>query len=297
MREEPLGYLVTLMEKRRLGKTGHSVSIITLGGCGPGYVDQEEADRAVELAMKHGVNMIDVAPVYGDAEVRLRPWVQKYRNQFFLAEKTTKRTRKEAWEQLHRSLENLGTDHFDLYQFHAVGNVDELKQIFGEGGAMEAFKEAKETGLTRFIGITGHEDLRVHVKALEMFDFDTVLAPVNVASMAHPHPANDFRLLLKAARERDVGVIAIKSILRRRWVGGKKYNTWYEPVDDVKETENVLNFVLSQEGVTTYSMPCDVKLWPTVLEAAERFRKIGEQEQREIVEYARKHLFKPLFPE
>ncbi len=285
------------MEKRRLGKTGHSVSILTLGGCGPGYVSQEEADRAVELAMKHGVNMIDVAPNYGDAEVRLRPWVEKYRNQFFLAEKTAKRTKKEAWEQLHSSLEKLGTDHFDLYQFHAVGTVDELKQIFGKDGAMEAFKEAKETGLARFIGITGHEDLRVHVKALEMFDFDTVLAPINIASMAHPHPANDFRPLLEAAKEKDVGVIAIKSILRRRWVGDKKYNTWYEPVDDAKEAEMVLKFVLSQDGVTTYSMPCDVKLWPTVLEAAERYRKIDEKEQKEMIEYARKKLFKPLFPE
>ena len=285
------------MEKRRLGKTGHSVSILTLGGCGPGYVSQEEADKAVELAMAHGVNMIDVAPNYGDAEVRLRPWVEKYRNQFFLAEKTAKRTRNEAWEQLHRSLEKLGTDHFDLYQFHAVGKVDELKQIFGKGGAMEAFKEAKETGLTRFIGITGHEDLRVHVKALEMFDFDTVLAPINVASMVHPHPVNDFRPLLEAAKEKDVGVIAIKSILRRRWVGDKKYNTWYEPVDDAKEAEMTLKFVLSQEGVTTYSMPCDVKLWPTVLEAAERYREIDENEQKAMIEYARKHLFKPLFPE
>ena len=288
---------MTLLEKRRLGKTGYSVSILTLGGCAPGMVSQEEADKAVELAMKHGVNMIDVAPSYGDAEVRLRPWVEKYRSQFFLAEKTTKRTKKEAWEELHHSLENLGTDRFDLYQFHAVGTIDELKQIFGKDGAMEAFKEAKETGLIRFIGITGHADLRVHVKALEMFDFDTVLAPINIASMVHPHPVNDFRPLLKAAKEKDVGVIAIKSILRRRWVGDKKYGTWYEPVEDEKEVEMVLKFVLSQEGVTTYSMPCDVKLWPTVLEAAEKFRKVNEQEQKEMIECAQKHLFKPLFPE
>ena len=260
-------------------------------------VSQEEADKAIELAMKHSINMIDVAPSYGDAEVRLRPWVEKYRNQFFLAEKTMKRTKKEAWEELHRSLENLGTDHFDLYQLHHVGTIDELQQIFSKDGAIEAFKEAKETGLIRFIGITGHEDIRVHVKALEMFDFDTVLAPINIAGMVHPHPVNDFRPLLKAAKEKNVGVIAIKSILRRRWVGDKKYGTWYEPVDDAKETEMSLKFVLSQEGVTTYSMPCDVKLWPTVLEAAERYQKVDEREQKEMIEYAQKHLFKPLFPE
>jgi predicted aldo/keto reductase-like oxidoreductase len=285
------------MEKRRLGKTGHSVSILTLGGCGPGYVSQEEADKAVELAMKHGVNMIDVAPNYADAEVRLRPWVQKYRNQFFIAEKTAKRTKKEAWEQLHNSLEKLGTDHFDLYQFHAVGTDDELKQIFSKGGAMEAFREAKETGLIKFIGITGHTNLRIHVKALDMFGFDTVLAPINVASMVHPHPSNDFRPLLKAAKEKDVGVIAIKSILKRRWVGDKNYNTWYEPVDNANEVEMAIIFALSQEGVTTYSLPCDVKLWPIVLEAAERYRKIDENEQKEMIEYARKQMFRPLFPE
>jgi predicted aldo/keto reductase-like oxidoreductase len=285
------------LEKRKLGKTGHFASILTLGGCAPGMVSQEEADKAVELAMKHGINMIDVAPSYGDAEIRLRPWVEKYRNQFFLAEKTTKRTRKEAWEELHRSLENLETDHFDLYQLHSVSTVSELKQIFGKDGAMEAFKEAKETGLTRFIGITGHADIQVHIKALEMFDFDTVLAPINIASMVHPHPVNDFRPLLKIAKEKDVGVIAIKSMLRRRWVGEKKYRTWYEPIEDANEAEMALRFTLSQEGVTTYSLPCDVKLWPTVLEVAERYRKIDEKEQKEKIEYAQKHLFKPLFPE
>jgi predicted aldo/keto reductase-like oxidoreductase len=288
---------VVLLEKRKLGKTGYKASVLTLGGCGPGVVNQEEADMAIELAMKHGVNMIDVAPSYVNAEVRLRPWIEKYRNQFFLAEKTTKRTRKEAWEELHHSLENLGTDHFDLYQFHAVSTVNELKQIFSKDGAMEAFKEAKETGLIKFIGITGHADLRVHIKALEMFNFDTVLAPINIASMVHPHSVNDFRPLLKIAKERNVGVIAIKSMLRRRWVGEKKYGTWYEPVDDPNDAEMALKFALSQEGVTTYSMPCDIKLWTTVLKAAERYRKANKKEQKEMIEYARKHLFKPLFPE
>jgi predicted aldo/keto reductase-like oxidoreductase len=285
------------METRRLGKTGYAASILTLGGCGPGVVNQEKADKAVELAMKHGVNMIDVAPTYGEAEKRLRPWVEKYRNRFFLAEKTGKRTRKEAWEELNSSLKNIGTEHFDLYQFHAVGTMDELKQIFGKDGAMEAFKEAKETGLIRHIGITGHADIRVHMKALDMFDFDTVLLPVNVASMVHPDPMNDFRPLLKIAKERDIGIIAIKSILRRRWLGEKRYSTWYEPLDDPKEVEAALIFALSQDGVTTYSMPCDITLWPSVLEAAERFRRLNKQEQKEFIEYGTKHSYKPLFPE
>jgi len=120
---------VIIVEKRRLGNTGHHATILTLGGCGLGRITQEEADKAIKLVMEHGVNMIDVAPTYGEAELRLRPWIEKYRDNFFLAEKTTKRTKEEAWNELNQSLANLGTDHFDLYQFHAVGTVDELEKI------------------------------------------------------------------------------------------------------------------------------------------------------------------------
>jgi len=288
---------VIIVEKRRLGNTGHHATILTLGGCGLGRITQEEADKAIKLVMEHGVNMIDVAPTYGEAELRLRPWIEKYRDNFFLAEKTTKRTKEEAWKELNQSLANLGTDHFDLYQFHAVGTVDELEKIFGKDGAMEAFKEAKETGLIRYIGITGHADLRIHMRALELYDFDTVLAPINVASMAYPDPVNDFRPLLEMARDRDIGVIAIKAISKRRWVGERRYGTWYEPLDNREEIEKALTFTLSQEGVTTYSLPCDVKLWPVLLDIAEEYRRIDEQKQEEIIRYAREHGFKPLFPE
>jgi len=284
------------MEVRRLGRTGHHATITMLGGCGLGRIGQEEADKAVELAMEHGVNTIDVAPTYGEAEVRLRPWVERYRDHFFLAGKTQKRTKAEAWEQLNRSLMRLGTDHFDLYQFHAVGTMDELKQILGEDGAIEALKEARETGLIKYIGVTGHADVRVHMRALELFDFDTVLTPVNVASMVNPDPVNDFRPLIKMARDRDVGVIAIKAIQRRRWTGERRYRTWYEPLESPREIDMALWFTLSQEGVTTYSLPCDVGLWLPVLSAAERYRKLNEQEQEDIIRYARKHEFKPLFP-
>jgi len=288
--------MVVLVETRRLGRTGHRATIITLGGCGPGHVSQEEADRAMNLALSHGLNIIDVAPTYGQAELRLRPWIEKYRDRFFIAEKTGKRTRKEAWEELNQSLRNLGTEYIDLYQFHAVGSAGDLEQIFGKDGAIGAFKEARETGLARYIGITGHQDFGVLLKALELFDFDTVLCPINVPSMAYPDPVNDFRPLLRAAKDRDIGVLAIKMILKRRWVGEKRYGTWYEPLDDPKEIEMALRFGLSQDGVTTYSMPCDIKLWPTVLEAAERYRRINEDEQEEIIKYAREHGFKPLFP-
>lgn len=286
------------METRIFGKTGAKISIITMGGCGLGYVDQNEADKAIKLAMDNGVNIIDVAPTYGNAEIRLNPWIQKYRNKFFLSEKTLKRTKRGAWRQLNRSLERLGTSHFDLYQFHAVSSMDELEQILGEGGAMEAFKEAKETGLIKNIGITAHNDVRILQRALEHSDdFNTILLPVYVAALINPDPVNDFNKILKIAREKNIGVTAIKAISKDRWRSDPIYSTWYEPLDTQEFIDQAVWFTLSQEGVTTYSLPCDVKLWSLVLEAAKRYKKLNDKEQEKIINLAREHKFQPLFPE
>jgi len=286
------------LETRIYGKTRANITIITMGGCGIGYVDQNEADKGIMLAMDNGVNMIDVAPTYGNAEIRLNLWIQKYRNHFFLSEKTLKRTKKGAWRQLTRSLERLGTNHFDLYQFHAVSSMEELEQILGEDGAMEAFKEAKETGLIKNIGITGHNDIRVLQKALEKSDdFDTVLLPVCVAAMVNPNPVNDFNTILKIARNKNIGVTAIKAISRGRWKSNPKYTTWYEPLDTQEFVDQAVWFTLSQEGVTTYSLPCDVKLWSLVLEAAKRYKKLNDNELEKIINLARENKFQPLFPE
>lgn len=286
------------METRTFGKTGAEITFITMGGCGLGYVNQEEADKAVKLAMEHGINMIDVAPTYGNAEVRLNPWIEKHRNKFFLSEKTLKRKKKGALRQLNKSLEKLGTSYFDLYQFHAVSSIEELNQILGENGAMEAFLEAKETGVIKNIGITAHHDVRVLQKALEMSDdIDTILLPVNAASIAHPNPVNDFREILKIAIDKDVGVTAIKAISKNRWQGEASYNTWYEPLDTQDLIDQTVWFTLSQEGVTTYSLPCDVKLWSLVLNAAERYKRLDERKQEQVIKLARENEFYPLFPE
>ncbi|MFX0047501.1 MAG: aldo/keto reductase, partial [Candidatus Hermodarchaeota archaeon] len=257
------------MDTRIFGKTRAKITIITMGGCGLGYVDQNEADKAVKLAMDHGINVIDVAPTYGNAEIRLNPWIEKFRNKFFLSEKTLKRKKNGAWRQLNRSLEKLGTSYFDLYQFHAVSSMEELDQILGENGAMEAFLEAKETGLIKNIGITAHEDVRVLQKALELSnDIDTVLLPVYIAADLHPSPVNNYRKILEITREKNIGVTAIKAISKSRWHGNATYNTWYEPLDTQELIDLTVWFTLSQEGVTTYSLPCDVRLWPLVLDAA-----------------------------
>ena len=286
------------METRIFGKTGVKITFITMGGCGLGYVDQNEADKAIKLAMDHGINMIDVAPTYGNAEIRLKHLIEKYRNRFFLSEKTLKRKKKGAWRQLKRSLENLGTSYFDLYQFHAVSSMEELDQILGENGAMEAFLEAKETGIIKNIGITAHNDVRVLEKALELSgDIDTVLLPVYVAAFAHPSPVNDFKKILEIAREKNIGVTAIKAISKGRWNGEANYNTWYKPLTSQKLIDQTVWFTLSQEGVTTYSLPCDVRLWSSVLDAATRYRRLNDEEQNHAVKMARENEFQPLFPE
>lgn len=285
------------METRIFGKTQAKITVITMGGCGLGYVDQIEADKAVKLAMDHGINMIDVAPTYGNAETRLSPWIEKHRNKFFLSEKTLKRKKNGAWRQLNKSLKQLGTSYFDLYQFHAVSSMEELNQILGENGAMEAFREAKEIGIIKNIGITAHNDVRVLEKALEVSDeIDTVLLPVYVAALVNASPVNDFKKILEITREKNIGVTAIKAISKGRWQGDATYNTWYEPIDNQELVDQAVWFTLSQEGVTTYSLPCDVRLWPLVLDAVARYEKLNDEEQKLIIKKAKQNEFQPLFP-
>ncbi|UCD10229.1 MAG: aldo/keto reductase, partial [Dehalococcoidales bacterium] len=204
------------MEKRRLGKTGHMSSILALGGAAIGTVTQAEANAAISLAMEHGINHIDVAPTYGDAELRIGPWMPRYRNDFFLGCKTTERDKAGAWESIKRSLDRLQVSNFDLFQFHGVDDLDTLETILNPGGALEAVLEARQQGLIKYIGITGHRP-NVYVEALKQFDFDTVLFPLSRVHAAHFNQDNDFRLLLDLAKQNDVGTITIKAVSKRVW--------------------------------------------------------------------------------
>jgi len=282
-----------------LGRTGYKVSTLTIGGCGPGIATStEEAIGAFEHAVKNGVNMVDIAPSYGNAEVRLGPLISRHRDELILSEKTLKRNKEDALAELQQSLRRLGTKHFDIYQFHAVDTVKELDQIFHKNGAMEAFLEAKNQNLIRHIGITAHRDMRVVLKALERFDFDTVLIPINAGSLIYPAPENDFRPVLKAATARDIEVIAIKAIARGRWTtSSRRYQTWYEPLDKQEDIDRALWFTLSQEGVATCPLACDVRLWPKIISAAKRFKRLDEHEQKQALEYLKNKGVKPLFPE
>lgn len=281
------------METRRLGKTEHMSSVVTFGGAALWNITQAEADTAIEMAVARGVNHFDVSPSYGQAEARLGPWMEKHHKEVFLACKTRERGKAGAWESIKRSLETLRVDYFNLYQFHGVDDLETLNMILSPGGALEATLEAKQQGLIRHIGITGHRPF-VHVEALNRFDFDTVLFPLNRVLMAHRDDFNDFTPLLEICQQKDVGTIVIKAITKRPWVGNMHwYQTWYEPFDNQAEIDKSLWYALSQ-GITTAAMSSDLRLWPMLIDAAERFKTLDTLEQQEAVFQVRR--YRPLFP-
>jgi len=283
------------MEKRRLGRTGHMSTVFIFGAAAFWEISQAEADAAIDLVRAHGVNHFDVAPSYGQAEIRLGPWLEQHRSEIFLGCKTTERTRQGAHDELHRSLERLRVKSFDLYQLHAVCEMEQLNQALGPGGAIEAIVEARDQGLVKHIGITGHgyHAPVVHAAALERFDFDTVMTPLNFIQWADPQfRANEQRLLALAA-ERDVGVMIIKSVAKAPWgTRTHTYKPWYEPFDDPAMIENSVRFVLSQP-VTGFASPADVRLLPAALAAAEKFKPLSPGEEQTLVNSAK--TYEPLF--
>ncbi len=281
------------METRKLGKTGHMSSLVTFGAAALSRVSQEEADAAVELAMSHGVNHIDVAPSYGEAELRLGPWLARHSKEVFLGCKTTDRGKAAAGESFKRSLDRLRVDRFDLFQFHAVNDLETLGVILGPGGALEAVLEAREQGLVSYIGITGHRPA-VQVEALNRFPFDTLLFPINRVLAARRNDYSDFSVLLDRARQLDVGTLGIKAVARQPWADTThKYRTWYEPFDTQDDIDRGLWWSLSQ-GITTAPMAGDLSLWPMIIDAAERFRPLDEAGQAEAVAEAKG--YRSIFP-
>lgn len=276
------------MEKRRLGKTGHMSSIVAIGGAAMGAVTQAEADAGMNLAMEHHINHIDVAPSYGEAELRIGPWMKHHRKDFFLGCKTQARDKATAWESIKRSLDRLQTSYFDLYQFHGVDDLETLTAILSPGGALEAVMEAKAQGLIRHIGITGHRPF-VYVEALNRFDFDTVLFPLSRVHASHLNDQNNFLPLLDYAKRKDVGILAIKAVSKTAWPDANRtYHTWYEPFDDQANIDKSLWYTLSM-GVTTLPMPSDLKLWPMVINAAERFSQMVPDDQTVVLDEVKQY--------
>jgi predicted aldo/keto reductase-like oxidoreductase len=284
------------MQKRRFGRTEHQSSVVIFGAFAVGQVSQKEADATVDLLLERGVNHIDVAPTYSDAERRLGPSLERLRDHFFVGCKTELRGRKEAAEQLRRSLDLLRIDSFDLFQLHAVTSREELAECFAPGGAMEAILEAREEGLTRFVGITSHgvQAPAVQLAALEQFDFDSLLFPLNPKLWSDSAYRRDATELLRVAAERDVGTMVIKSISKGPWgEQAPRYRTWYEPHDDPRTVERLLCFALSQP-ITGAISAGDARLLPMILDAGERFQTMEPAEQADLVAAASG--MQPLFP-
>lgn len=235
------------METRRLGRTGHQTSVLVYGAAALGSVDQDTADASIQQALDAGINHIDTAASYGDAELRLGPWMPRIRDQVFLATKTGERAAEDAWRQINESLEKLQTDHVDLIQLHAVNNAAELAKVFAPGGALEAVVRAKEEGLATWVGITGHTEEApvVHAEALRRYDFDSVLTPLNRTLYANPSFAADYDSLATLVVERDVALRVIKSAARRVWHEGEKdLSTWYKPFTEQHHLTAALTWVL-----------------------------------------------------
>ena len=274
------------METRRLGRTGHHSSVVIFGTAAFGEIDQAGANAALDLAAEQGVNHIDVAPQYGRAQEVVGPWLEPRRDRFFLGCKTLERTRDAAWADLQNSLRLLRTDHVDLYQFHAIGSMAELDRVFAPGGAFETFQRAREEGLTRFLGITGHgmDAPRVHLEALARYDFDTVMFPLNPRLYADADYRQAAEALLAECRARDVGVQIIKAIARRPWGEREKvYNPWYEPDDEAEAIAAGVRFALSQPGVTGIASAAEVRLLPLIFQAANQFTPMSADEQAALI--------------
>jgi aryl-alcohol dehydrogenase-like predicted oxidoreductase len=257
------------------GRTGHNSSRTIFGAAALSKVTQTAADRALEVLLRHGVNHIDVAASYGDAELRIAPWLKREPQRFFLATKTGERTAKRARDELHRSLDRLGVDHVDLWQLHNLADPIEWDTALSPGGAIEAAVEARDQGLVKWIGVTGHgaQIAANHRRSLDRFDFDSVLLPYNFVTMQLPYYAENFAALSRTCAERNVAVQTIKSIAAKPWLDREHTRTtWYEPLSDQSDIDLAVWWVLGRPGVFLNTAG-DVDLLPRVLDAAGRFEK------------------------
>jgi aryl-alcohol dehydrogenase-like predicted oxidoreductase len=264
-----------MIERRRFGRTGHMSTVTLFGAAALARASQDEADRALEVLLRFGVNHIDTAARYGDSELRIGPWMARHRQDFFLATKTGSRSAREAREDVHRSLERLRVDHVDLIQMHSLGHPDDWDQAMGPGGALEALVEARAQKLVRFIGVTGHgwSIPAMHRRSLARFDFDSVLLPYNVFFAQNDRYRQAFEEVLAIARERNVAVQVIKSIARGPWATtDRTHTTWYQPLEAQADIDRAVHWAMGVPGVHLNTAG-DLGLLPRILDAASRFER------------------------
>ena len=264
-----------MIPKLPFGRTGHNSTRALFGAAALSDVTQQEADQTLDVLLKYGVNHIDVAASYGDAELRIGPWMKDHRKDFFLATKTGDRSYEDAKASIQRSLERLRVDQLDLIQFHAVIEEDEWQQVFSPGGALDAALEAKKNGLVRFIGITSHS-LRapmMHKRSLERFDFDSVLLPYNYMLMQEEQYAKDFNELMRVCHEKNVAVQLIKTNQRRKWGEDEKHfaSTWYVPFTEQDAIDKALWWAMGTQPTAFLNSSGDIHVLPNFLEAASKY--------------------------
>jgi aryl-alcohol dehydrogenase-like predicted oxidoreductase len=284
-----------MIRKQMFGRTGHESTVTLFGAAALGRVTQAEADATLDVLLQYGINHIDTAASYGDAEIRIGPWMRQYRKQFFLATKTGERTYEKAKAEIHRSLERMQTDQIDLIQLHNLAHPDEWDVALGPGGALEAALEAKGQGLVRFIGVTGHglTIAAMHRRSLERFDFDTVLLPYNAVLMQNAKYAADFERLMTLCQARNVGVQTIKSITRGPWATTERnHATWYQPLEEQGDIDLAVSWVIGRPGIFLNTVG-DIHLLPKVLDAASRFTHRPSDEV--MADVLRERKMTPLF--
>ena len=265
-----------MIPKQHFGHTGHTSGRVILGAYALSKATQADANHVLDMLLEYGVNHIDTAPMYGNAEKRIGPWMANHRGDFFIATKTRNRSYQRAWGDLQRSLDRLRVDYVDLWQMHGLTNPVGWEKAMGSGGALDAFIEARDKGLVRFLGVTGHGSKvpAMHKRSLERFDFDAVLLPYSYWQMKNPRYAADFDELVGLCSKRNVAVQTIKSIARRPWESRPKtYNTYfYEPLETQDAIEKSVHWALGlpESFVITAG---DMQLLPKMLDAAYRYEK------------------------
>jgi predicted aldo/keto reductase-like oxidoreductase len=272
------------MKTRKLGRTGYRTSIVAFGSFALLEASEKEAEATIEMVLERGINHFDVSPMYGRAEEHIGAWIKRNGKHFYLGCKTHERTKEKAWESINRSLEKLNVDKFDLFQFHGVDDIERLDILFGRDGAIDAVLKAMDQGMVLHTGITGHVP-PVQNEALSRFDFDTVMFPLNRIHAAKITDWNDYRPLLETAKKKDAGVFAIKTIAKGNWnnpAPPHKYNTWYEPFDDKSDIEKSLWYALGRD-ITSAVSSGDMKLLPKIIDAAEKYTPLSEQEENDII--------------
>jgi len=262
-----------MIEKKSFGSTGHNSTRVLFGAAALGAVSQEEADKTLDLLIKYGINHLDTAASYGEAELRMGPWMEFHRRRFFLATKTEERRYDGAMRELEASLKRLKTDVIDLWQMHVLVDEPGWQAAMGKDGALKAFRQARDQGVVRFVGVTGHgvQAPRFHLRSLEEYPFDAVLLPWNYPMSLNEPYAADFHELRKVCLTRGVAIQTIKSLCRRPWPEGKQYRaTWYQPLEEPGDIDRAVSFILSDPELFLNSVG-DIHLLPMVLESARKF--------------------------